>query len=175
MKTSLFVENIIMRDCLWWDLGHTKWVIVFGVGWVGSFGRRWSLVGSGHEMGDHVDRQRKNDGRVLLGADASQCLQIPKLQKKWRKVENKKKFKIIKPKKKRKKLGMIWQHGRLVSKNDCFVIIVIFVKNLTIEKPTVQVKEQNVWNSNSILFDNKRRLPSAARDYVTISLWNSPV
>jgi hypothetical protein len=44
-------------------------------------------VGSGHEMSDHVDRQRKNDGRVLLGADASQRLQIPKLQKnegKWK-------------------------------------------------------------------------------------------
>ncbi len=57
-----------------------------------SFGRRWSLVGSGHEMSDHVDGQRKNDGRVLLGADASQRLQITKLQKKWRKVENEKRF-----------------------------------------------------------------------------------
>jgi hypothetical protein len=35
-------------------------------------------------MGDHVDRQRKNDGRVLLGADASQRLQITKLQKKMK-------------------------------------------------------------------------------------------
>ncbi len=49
-------------------------------------------MGSGHEMSDHVDRQRKNDGRVLLGADASQRLQIPKLQKKnegkWKMKKN---------------------------------------------------------------------------------------
>ncbi len=41
----------------------------------------------GHEMCEQVNWQRENDGRVLLGADARQGLQIAELQSNEKGVE----------------------------------------------------------------------------------------
>ena len=39
------------------------------------------LLGIVHEVGDDVDRDREDDGGVVLGRDAIQGLQIPELEK----------------------------------------------------------------------------------------------
>ena len=39
------------------------------------------LLGIVHEVGDDVDGDREDDGGVVLGRDAVQCLQIPELKK----------------------------------------------------------------------------------------------
>ena len=38
------------------------------------------LLGIVHEVGDNVDRDREDDGGVVLGRDAIQGLQIPELE-----------------------------------------------------------------------------------------------
>ena len=45
-----------------------------------------------HEMREQVDWQGKNNRRVLLGADARQCLQITKLEKKKKGEKRRKKW-----------------------------------------------------------------------------------